>query len=197
MLFRFWSIAPCQTMTTWKQPEYERVMEELRMAEDKEKRASGRKKETMVTKTMTSDPDFLTEKEMSAVSSVYRSHGTSEEEGTIRPRDLPQAMRSLGLNPSEQEVIDIPNYITRRGLIYLTDFCQMILKWFRDDVSQEEHFKQLMFRVDKNKCSIWLMMIGSHVSRSCVDLTFTARTTKQRNINWKNIFFPRSVENQN
>ena len=59
----------------------------------------------------------------------------------------PQAMRSLGLNPNEQEVIDIPNYITRRGLIYFNDFCQMILKWFRDDVGQEEHFKQLMFRV--------------------------------------------------
>ena len=56
-------------------------------------------------------------------------------------------MRSLGLNPNEQEVIDIPNYITRRGLIYFNDFCQMILKWFRDDVSEEEHFKQLMFRV--------------------------------------------------
>lgn len=57
-------------MTTWKQPEYERVMEELRRAEDKER--AGRKKETMVTKTMTSDPDFLTEKEMNSVSSVYR-----------------------------------------------------------------------------------------------------------------------------
>ena len=76
-------------MTTWKQPEYERVMEELRRAEDKER--AGRKKETMVTKTMTSDPDFLTEKEMNSVSSVYRSHGTSSEEGTILPRDLPQA----------------------------------------------------------------------------------------------------------
>ena len=54
-------------MTTWKQPEYERVMEELRRAEDKER--AGRKKETMVTKTMTSDPDFLTEKEMNSVSS--------------------------------------------------------------------------------------------------------------------------------
>ena len=152
-------------------------MEELRRKEDKERRSAGRKKETMVTKTMTSDPDFLTEKEMNAVSSVYRSlGGTSGEEGTILPRDLPQvrgltyyyivklvnsvpslvhlftrtltqAMRSLGLNPSEQEVIDIPNYITRKGLIYLADFCQMILKWFRDDASQEEHFKQLMFRV--------------------------------------------------
>ena len=76
-------------MTTWKQPEYERVMEELRRAEDKER--AGRKKETMVTKTMTSDPDFLTEKEMNSVSSVYRTHGTSTEEGTILPRDLPQA----------------------------------------------------------------------------------------------------------
>ena len=78
-------------MTTWKQPEYERVMEELRKAEDKEKRNTSRRRETMVTKTMTSDPDFLTEKEMNAVASVYRSHGTSQEEGTILPRDLPQA----------------------------------------------------------------------------------------------------------
>ena len=78
-------------MTTWKQPEYERVMEELRRAEDKEKRNTGRRRETMVTKTMTSDPDFLTEKEMNAVASVYRSQGTSQEEGTILPRDLPQA----------------------------------------------------------------------------------------------------------
>ena len=36
-----------------------------------------------------------------------------EETGTIQPGQLPSAMRSLGLNPSEQEVIDIPNYITR------------------------------------------------------------------------------------
>lgn len=79
-----------EIMTTWKQPEYERVMEELRRAEDKEKRSTGRRRETMVTKTMTSDPDFLTEKEMNAVASVYRSHGTSQEEGTILPRDLPQ-----------------------------------------------------------------------------------------------------------
>ena len=100
-------------------------------------------------------------------------------------------MRSLGLNPNEQEVIDIPNYITRRGLIYFNDFCQMILKWFRDDVSQEEHFKQLMFRVGlvvNDDCY-------DSCFRSCVDLTFTTRSTKPRNINWKNIFSPRSVAN--
>ena len=56
-------------------------------------------------------------------------------------------MRSLGLNPSEQEVIDIPNYITRKGLIFFTDFCQLVLKWFRDDPSEQEYFQQYMFRV--------------------------------------------------
>ena len=38
-----------------------------------------------------------------------------------------KAMRSLGLNPSEQEVIDIPNYIMKKGFIYFSDFCQLVL----------------------------------------------------------------------
>ena len=45
-----------------------------------------------------------------------------EDTGTIQPGQLPSAMRSLGLNPSEQEVIDIPNYITRQA---------RILEWHR------------------------------------------------------------------
>ena len=56
-------------------------------------------------------------------------------------------MRALGLNPSEQEVIDIPNYITRKGLIYFTDFCQLVLKWFREDPAEQEYSQQYMFRV--------------------------------------------------
>ena len=56
-------------------------------------------------------------------------------------------MKSLGLNPSEQAVIDIPNHIGRNGLIYFADFCQLVLDWFREDASQEEAFRQAMFRV--------------------------------------------------
>ena len=56
-------------------------------------------------------------------------------------------MRSLGLNPSEQAVIDIPNHISRRGLIHFVDFCQLVLDWFREDARGEEEFRQSMFRV--------------------------------------------------
>ena len=56
-------------------------------------------------------------------------------------------MKSLGLNPSEQAVIDIPNHIGRNGLIYFADFCQLVLDWFREDGKQEEAFREAMFRV--------------------------------------------------
>ena len=65
----------------------------------------------------------------------------------MRSQVLPQAMKSLGLNPSEQAVIDIPNHIGRNGLIYFADFCQLVLDWFREDSKQEEAFRQAMFRV--------------------------------------------------
>ena len=57
------------------------------------------------------------------------------------------AMKSLGLNPSEQAVIDIPNHIGKNGLIYFADFCQLVLDWFREDAMGEEEFRQSMFRV--------------------------------------------------
>ena len=53
-------------MTTWKQPEYERVMEELREQELRKRRKKGEriKKDLMVTKTMTNNPNKLTENEV-------------------------------------------------------------------------------------------------------------------------------------
>ena len=56
-------------------------------------------------------------------------------------------MRSLGLNPSEQAAIDIPNHISRNGLIFFADFCQLVLDWLREDSRGEEEFRQEMFRV--------------------------------------------------
>ena len=75
-------------------------------------------------------------------------------------------MKMLGLNPTEQEVVDIPNNIARwvlnftkysfedkvvgrKGLIYFPDFCQLVLDRFRDDEVQEEQFRQNMFKVGK------------------------------------------------
>ena len=71
----------------------------------------------------------------------------------------------LGLNPTEQEVVDIPNNIVRldfaqtliskvynrmiirKGLIYFPDFCQLALSRFRENEVQEDQFRQKMFKV--------------------------------------------------
>ena len=59
------------------------------------------------------------------------------------------AMKMLGLNPMEQEIIDLTNNIVRNGYIYFPEFCKVILKKFRED--DEELFNQNMFKVDKMK----------------------------------------------
>ena len=77
-------------------------------------------------------------------------------------QDLHKAMCMLGLNPTEQEVVDIPNEIARwkvaekylssyccfrKGLIYFPDFCELVLTKFRQTESEEEDFFQSMFKV--------------------------------------------------
>ena len=56
-------------------------------------------------------------------------------------------MVRLGLNPTEQEVVDIPNEIARKGLIYFPDFCQLILERFRKSQAEDEDFRQTIFKV--------------------------------------------------
>ena len=36
------------------------------------------------------------------------------------------AMKMLGLNPMEQEIIDVTNEIARNGLIYFPEFCRVV-----------------------------------------------------------------------
>jgi len=54
-------------------------------------------------------------------------------------------MKMLGLNPMEQEIIDLTNEIARNGLIYFPEFCRIIHKRFRDE--DEEIFMQNMFKL--------------------------------------------------
>ena len=54
-------------------------------------------------------------------------------------------MKMLGLNPMEQEVIDLTNNIVKNGYIYFPDFCKTILEKYRQD--DEEVFRQNMFKV--------------------------------------------------
>jgi hypothetical protein len=54
-------------------------------------------------------------------------------------------MKMLGLNPMEQEIVDLTNNIVKDGFIYFPEFCKAILKKFRED--DEEVFRQNMFKV--------------------------------------------------
>ena len=54
-------------------------------------------------------------------------------------------MKMLGLNPMEQEIIDLTNNIVRNGYIYFPEFCEVILKKFREE--DEDVFNQNMFKV--------------------------------------------------
>ena len=75
----------------------------------------------------------------------------------------------LGLNPTEQEMVDIPNQIARlisrllcslfntvylifrNGLIYFPDFCQLCLEKFRQSEEEEEEFYKNAFKVDRKQ----------------------------------------------
>jgi hypothetical protein len=52
----------------------------------------------------------------------------------------------LGLNPDEQEVVDIPNEIARKGLIYFPDFCQIVLERFRNTEAEDLEDRLTLFK---------------------------------------------------
>ena len=87
----------------------------------------------------------LSKSEMDVVTTVFRSYETGLREATILPKDLLAAMKMLGLNPMEQEVVDLTNNIVKDGFIYFPEFCKTILKKFREE--DEEVFSQDMFKV--------------------------------------------------
>ena len=54
-------------------------------------------------------------------------------------------MHCLGMNPSEQEVIDMTNEVERKGFIYFPDFAKLCHRKFRE--LDEENFRQSLFKV--------------------------------------------------
>ena len=54
-------------------------------------------------------------------------------------------MKMLGLNPMEQEIVDVTNEIARNGLIFFPEFCEVVLARFRAE--DEEAFNENMFKV--------------------------------------------------
>ena len=51
----------------------------------------------------------------------------------------------LGLNPLEQEILDLTNEIARNGFIYFPEFCQIVTKKYREE--DDKLFRQNMFKV--------------------------------------------------
>ena len=118
-----------------------------------------------MTENVTNHPDMFTDKELENVTAVFRSLETGLRGGTISPEDLPRAMKMLGwliwsfqsnligicyiigLNPSDQDMVDIPNRIAKNGLIYFPEFCQLVLENLREDRIGEEEFRRNMFKV--------------------------------------------------
>ena len=93
-------------------------------------------------------------------------------------------MKMLGLNPMEQEVIDLTNNIVKNGYIYFPDFCKTILEKYRQD--DEEVFRQNMFKVR-------LTLRGNYFTFPCrcfVAQSLSLRNTKQRNTNCTTISSP-------
>ena len=55
------------------------------------------------------------------------------------------AMKSLGLNPAEQETIDMTNEVGSNGRVYFPDFCKIVLRKYRED--SKELLNQALFKV--------------------------------------------------
>ena len=82
-----------------------------------------------VNQSITNHPDEFTCSELEAVTAVFKSLETGLRQGTIFPKvrsgwstgedrkfscqDLHRAITRLGLNPTDQEIVDISNYIAK------------------------------------------------------------------------------------
>jgi len=108
-----------------------------------------------VNHTVANHPEEFTVKEMEDVTTVFKSLETGLRQGTIFPKDLHRAITRLGLNPTDQEIVDISNYIAKDGLIYFPDFCHFVLSKLREDqpLKEAEFLKKcLRFFVELSLC---------------------------------------------
>ena len=55
-------------------------------------------------------------------------------------------MKALGLNPGEQEMIDMTNEVNVNGLISYPDFCKIVLRKYREE--NREVLNQALFKVN-------------------------------------------------
>ena len=64
---------------------------------------------------MASHPSMLSDNELACLTAAFRSLETGLRGATINQEDIQAAMLMVGLNPSDQECVDIPNEYARFG----------------------------------------------------------------------------------
>ena len=74
--------------------------------------------------------------------------GTNKAFAQIYLQDVLSAMKALGLNPAEQETIDMTNEVGSNGLVYFPDFCKIVLRKYREE--DRETLNQTLFKVTGN-----------------------------------------------
>ena len=70
-------------------------------------------------------------------------------------------MKSLGLNPAEQETIDMTNEVGNNGLVYFPDFCKIVLRKYRED--DKELLNQALFKVIEDKMFLMAMIFSGYL----------------------------------
>ena len=105
-------------------------------------------------------------------------------------------MKMLGLNPMEQEIVDLTNEITRKeilnncnmgfssplyhrnGFIYFPEFCAIVNKKLREE--DEEVFRQNMFKV------LIDYVDDGRIKGAAVTMTFTSNSTSLLSLSLSN-----------
>jgi len=87
----------------------------------------------------------LTTEELHAVTIVFHQYETGLREGCIFTKDLLEALHSLGISPTEQEVVDMQCEMEKKGKIFFPDFCKLCQRKFRE--FDDEMFRQELFKV--------------------------------------------------
>ena len=88
------------------------------------------------------------------------------------------AMKALGLNPAEQEMIDMTNEVASNGLVYFPDFCKLVLRKYRED--NKELLNQAFFKVTLIPTLVIVVTNFDLIIRLFVGQTHTPPTSELR-----------------
>ena len=132
--------------------------------------------------------DSLTEMELEAVTAVFRQFETGLREASINARDLLSALKCLGLNTMEQEIMDLINSAgSKDGLIYFPEFSQIVLSRYREESQQE--FNKIIFKVFPSL----IIFVTAENLRYSVGRTRCRLSSELKSIKWTRGFSPKKT----